>query len=156
MPIVAKKNPRQHDNSFTFFSWRTPLLWEWFCLLMSGVLTQVGQVCLTKSRQAERDSEGRRLASGLSTCGNARATASASRYSVNTTPRRPCSAFESPASPEAALRHWSLPACCSQAFTENPSRPKSSRRRKPRSYDCAQNSGRGDAHKLIPALGKGG
>ena len=39
---------------FTFFSWRTPLPWEWFCLLMCGVLTQLGQVCLTKSLQAER------------------------------------------------------------------------------------------------------
>ncbi len=32
---------------FSFFNWRTPLPWEWFCLLMCGVLTQVGQVCLT-------------------------------------------------------------------------------------------------------------
>ena len=39
---------------FSFFNWRTPLPWEWFCLLMCGVLTQVGQVCLTKSLQAER------------------------------------------------------------------------------------------------------
>jgi len=39
---------------FICFSWRTPLLWEWFCLLMCGVLTQLGQVCLTKSLQAER------------------------------------------------------------------------------------------------------
>jgi drug/metabolite transporter (DMT)-like permease len=39
---------------FIFFNWRTPLPWEWFCLLMCGVLTQIGQVCLTKSLQAER------------------------------------------------------------------------------------------------------
>ena len=39
---------------FILFSWRTPLPWEWFCLLMCGVLTQVGQVCLTKSLQSER------------------------------------------------------------------------------------------------------
>ncbi len=39
---------------FTFFSWRTPLPTEWFCLLMCGVLTQVGQLCLTKSLQSER------------------------------------------------------------------------------------------------------
>jgi drug/metabolite transporter (DMT)-like permease len=32
---------------FLCFSWRTPLPWEWFCLLMCGVLTQIGQVCLT-------------------------------------------------------------------------------------------------------------
>ncbi len=35
------------------FYWKTPQnLWEWFCLLMTGVLTQAGQVCLTKSLQA--------------------------------------------------------------------------------------------------------
>jgi drug/metabolite transporter (DMT)-like permease len=39
---------------FSFFNWRTPLPWEWFCLLMCGVLTQIGQICLTKSLQAER------------------------------------------------------------------------------------------------------
>lgn len=39
---------------FILFDWRTPLAWEWLCLLMSGVLTQIGQVCLTKSLQAER------------------------------------------------------------------------------------------------------
>jgi drug/metabolite transporter (DMT)-like permease len=39
---------------FSLFNWRTPLPWEWVCLLMCGVLTQVGQVCLTKSLQAER------------------------------------------------------------------------------------------------------
>jgi drug/metabolite transporter (DMT)-like permease len=37
-----------------FFSWQTPSLREWFNLLMCGVLTQIGQVCLTKSLQAER------------------------------------------------------------------------------------------------------
>ena len=40
---------------FTLFNWVTPSsLWEWFCLVMCGVLTQAGQVCLTKSLQAER------------------------------------------------------------------------------------------------------
>jgi drug/metabolite transporter (DMT)-like permease len=39
---------------FILFSWRTPLPWEWVCLLMCGLLTQVGQVCLTKSLQSER------------------------------------------------------------------------------------------------------
>lgn len=39
---------------FICFSWRTPGPWEWFSLLMCGVLTQIGQVCLTKSLQAER------------------------------------------------------------------------------------------------------
>ena len=39
---------------FILFNWTTPLPWEWVSLLMCGVLTQVGQVCLTKSLQAER------------------------------------------------------------------------------------------------------
>ncbi len=39
---------------FTAFNWVAPLPWEWFCLLMCGVLTQIGQVCLTKSLQSER------------------------------------------------------------------------------------------------------
>jgi drug/metabolite transporter (DMT)-like permease len=40
---------------FTLFNWVTPAnLWEWFCLLMCGVLTQFGQTWLTKSLQAER------------------------------------------------------------------------------------------------------
>lgn len=40
---------------FTVFNWVTPAnLWDWFCLLMCGVLTQLGQICLTKSLQAER------------------------------------------------------------------------------------------------------
>ncbi len=38
---------------FSLFNWRPPTPWEWFSLLMCGVLTQVGQVCLTKSLQAE-------------------------------------------------------------------------------------------------------
>lgn len=38
----------------SLFHWISPLPWEWFCLLMCGVLTQVGQVCLTKSLQSER------------------------------------------------------------------------------------------------------
>ncbi len=40
--------------AFILFEWKTPAPWEWFCLLMCGVLTQIGQVCLTKSLQAER------------------------------------------------------------------------------------------------------
>ena len=39
---------------FILFRWVTPRPWEWFCLLMCGVLTQVGQVCLTKALQSER------------------------------------------------------------------------------------------------------
>jgi drug/metabolite transporter (DMT)-like permease len=40
---------------FTLFNWVTPAnLWEWFCLLMCGLLTQFGQTWLTKSLQAER------------------------------------------------------------------------------------------------------
>jgi drug/metabolite transporter (DMT)-like permease len=39
---------------FSFFNWRTPLPWEWVSLLMCGVLTQIGQVCLTKALQSER------------------------------------------------------------------------------------------------------
>ena len=39
---------------FVLFSWRTPTAWEWFYLLMCGVLTQVGQICLTKALQSER------------------------------------------------------------------------------------------------------
>ena len=40
---------------FTAFNWVTPAnLWQWFCLLMCGILTQLGQICLTKSLQADR------------------------------------------------------------------------------------------------------
>ena len=40
---------------FTSFNWVAPAnAWEWFSLLMCGLLTQVGQICLTKSLQAER------------------------------------------------------------------------------------------------------
>jgi len=40
---------------FTLFNWVKPAtVWEWFCLLMCGLLTQFGQTCLTKSLQAER------------------------------------------------------------------------------------------------------
>ena len=40
---------------FTLFNWTAPAgPWEWFCLLMCGLLTQIGQTCLTKSLQAER------------------------------------------------------------------------------------------------------
>lgn len=38
----------------SFVRWETPTLREWFYLLMCGLLTQIGQVCLTKSLQAER------------------------------------------------------------------------------------------------------
>lgn len=41
--------------AFTLFNWVTPAnAWEWFCLLMCGLLTQLGQTWLTKSLQAER------------------------------------------------------------------------------------------------------
>lgn len=40
---------------FTAINWVKPATaWEWFCLLMCGLLTQVGQMCLTKSLQSER------------------------------------------------------------------------------------------------------
>ncbi len=39
---------------FILFSWRTPTPWEWISLLLCGVLTQVGQICLTKALQSER------------------------------------------------------------------------------------------------------
>jgi drug/metabolite transporter (DMT)-like permease len=40
---------------FALFNWVTPAsAWEWFSLLMCGLLTQVGQTCLTKSLQSER------------------------------------------------------------------------------------------------------
>ncbi len=40
---------------FIMFHWTTPAnVWEWVCLLMCGLLSQVGQICLTKSLQAER------------------------------------------------------------------------------------------------------
>src|SRR3954463_692369 len=39
----------------TLFTWVKPATaWEWFCLLMCGLLTQFGQTCLTKSLQTER------------------------------------------------------------------------------------------------------
>ena len=38
---------------FSLFNWRTPTPWEWVSLLMCGLLTQLGQVCLTKALQAE-------------------------------------------------------------------------------------------------------
>ena len=40
---------------FTMFNWTAPAnAWEWFCLLVCGLLTQVGQTCLTKALQSER------------------------------------------------------------------------------------------------------
>lgn len=38
---------------FCLLRWTAPTPWEWFSLLMCGVLTQLGQVWLTKSLQAE-------------------------------------------------------------------------------------------------------
>jgi drug/metabolite transporter (DMT)-like permease len=41
--------------ALTLFNWVAPASrWEWFCLLMCGLLTQFGQTCLTKSLQTER------------------------------------------------------------------------------------------------------
>jgi drug/metabolite transporter (DMT)-like permease len=40
---------------FSLVDWKTPAgAWEWFCLLMCGVLTQIGQVLLTEALQTER------------------------------------------------------------------------------------------------------
>ncbi|MEO8043847.1 MAG: DMT family transporter [Spartobacteria bacterium] len=39
---------------YILFRWRTPSGWEWFYLIMCGVLTQVGQICLTNALQSER------------------------------------------------------------------------------------------------------
>ncbi len=39
---------------FSLFNWRMPQGWEWFYLIMTGVLTQIGQVNLTKALQLER------------------------------------------------------------------------------------------------------
>lgn len=40
---------------FTIIYWVAPAnSWEWFCLLMCGLLTQVGQTCLTKALQSEK------------------------------------------------------------------------------------------------------
>jgi hypothetical protein len=40
---------------FTLINWVAPAnAWEWFCLLMCGLLTQVGQTSLTKALQSER------------------------------------------------------------------------------------------------------
>ena len=40
---------------FTLLDWVAPAnAWEWFSLLMCGLLTQVGQTCLTKALQSER------------------------------------------------------------------------------------------------------
>ncbi|MEO5722077.1 MAG: DMT family transporter [Chthoniobacterales bacterium] len=38
---------------FCLICWTAPTPWEWFSLLMCGVLTQLGQVWLTKSLQSE-------------------------------------------------------------------------------------------------------
>lgn len=36
-----------------FFDWKNPADgWQWFCLLMTGVLTQAGQMCLTTALQS--------------------------------------------------------------------------------------------------------
>ena len=39
---------------FMLFDWKTPRGWEWLYLIMTGVLTQIGQVNLTKALQLER------------------------------------------------------------------------------------------------------
>jgi len=39
---------------FMLFDWKTPQGWEWVYLILTGVLTQVGQVNLTKALQLER------------------------------------------------------------------------------------------------------
>ena len=40
---------------FIMSNWTTPAnVWEWVCLLMCGLLSQAGQICLTKSLQTER------------------------------------------------------------------------------------------------------
>jgi drug/metabolite transporter (DMT)-like permease len=40
---------------YTLVYWVAPANgWEWFCLLMCGLLTQVGQTCLTKALQSQR------------------------------------------------------------------------------------------------------
>jgi drug/metabolite transporter (DMT)-like permease len=39
---------------FSVFIWRMPQGWEWFYLVMTGVLTQIGQVNLTKALQLEK------------------------------------------------------------------------------------------------------
>ncbi len=39
---------------FTLFNWQTPHGWQWFYLIMTGVLTQIGQVNLTKALQLEK------------------------------------------------------------------------------------------------------
>lgn len=39
---------------FTVFNWVMPTAQQWFCLLMIGLLTQSGQVYLTKALQTER------------------------------------------------------------------------------------------------------
>lgn len=39
---------------FTIFQWQTPQGWDWFYLIMTGVMTQLGQVNLTKALQLEK------------------------------------------------------------------------------------------------------
>lgn len=39
---------------FTLFDWKTPTLEEWFYLIMIGIMTQLGQVNLTKALQREK------------------------------------------------------------------------------------------------------
>ena len=39
---------------FSIFNWRMPQGWEWFYLVMIGILTQIGQVNLTKALQLEK------------------------------------------------------------------------------------------------------
>lgn len=39
---------------FCFFDWKWPQGWDWFYLIMTGVMTQLGQVNLTKALQLEK------------------------------------------------------------------------------------------------------
>lgn len=39
---------------FCIFTWQTPHGWDWFYLVMIGILTQLGQINLTKALQLER------------------------------------------------------------------------------------------------------
>lgn len=38
---------------YVLFDWKTPMGWDWLYLLGTGILTQIGQVYLTKALQAE-------------------------------------------------------------------------------------------------------
>ena len=38
---------------YILFDWKMPTGWDWVFLAATGILTQIGQVCLTKALQAE-------------------------------------------------------------------------------------------------------